>query len=86
MNQRIVDALFFLQSFAFHYRWQAHLFSLVVLHRQAPDIVPRHEVDEAFQEMAIVLDENPIPALAAAIAQVSAWIVMPLIAPFGRVL
>lgn len=70
----------------FHYDWRRYALRVWAIHRKYPDQFSAKAVDAAFDDMHDALLAVPAPTWLAWLAKEAAWLVAPLVMPFGTVL
>lgn len=76
----------FNQRVAYQYGWYAYAFRMEALHRRFPDKATEREVQQAFDDLQIVLQARPLPRWVGFLVRECAWSLAPIVVLFGRAL
>ncbi|MCG7871018.1 MAG: hypothetical protein JAZ11_02820 [Candidatus Thiodiazotropha lotti] len=74
------------QRVTYQYEWYAYAFRMQALHRRYPFEVTEREVQQAFEDLQVVLQARPLPQWVSFLVRECAWSLAPMVAPFGRAL
>lgn len=74
------------EGFTVHYQWNLYAYRMLALRRMHPEEFSQEEVDIAFRDAVRARRDTPLPAWVERMAEWLAFLITPIVAPFGTAL